>query len=46
MFPIVICKHHNGDMPTAIKIILGTTLLSVITIPTWLTIGSLLNGGG
>jgi malate permease and related proteins len=39
-FPIVICKHHNGDMPTAIKIILGTTLLSVITIPTWLWIGS------
>ena len=36
VFPVVLAKLHGGDMPTALRIVLGTSLASLITIPLWL----------
>ena len=36
VFPVVLAKMHGGDMPTALRIVLGTSLASLITIPLWL----------
>ncbi len=44
MFPIVIARQYQGDMPVAIKIILGTSILSLVTIPAWILFGSWLLG--
>ncbi|MFZ4774053.1 MAG: AEC family transporter [Terrimicrobiaceae bacterium] len=39
VFPIVLAKIHNGDMPTALRIVLGTSLAGLVTIPLWLAFG-------
>jgi predicted permease len=36
VFPVVLAKMHGGDMPTALRIVLGTSIASLITIPIWL----------
>jgi predicted permease len=36
VFPVVLAKMHGGDMPTALRIVLGTSIASLITIPLWL----------
>jgi len=36
VFPVVLAKLHGGDMPTALRIVLGTSAASLITIPLWL----------
>ena len=44
IFPIVIAKHYGGSTNTALQIILGTTFLSVLTIPLWMLAGMHLVG--
>jgi hypothetical protein len=39
VFPIVLAKLHGGDIPTAIRIVLGTSLVGLVTIPLWLAFG-------
>lgn len=39
MMPIVIARHYGGDGALAVKVVLGTTLLSLITIPLWISVG-------
>ena len=39
VFPIVLAKIHGGDMPTALRLVLGTSLVGLVTIPLWLTFG-------
>jgi len=39
VFPIVLTKIHHGDMPTALRVVFGTSLVSLITIPLWLAFG-------
>lgn len=39
VFPIVLAKLHGGDIPTAIRIVLGTSLAGLVTIPLWLALG-------
>jgi predicted permease len=39
VFPIVLAKIHGGDMPTALRVVLGTSLVGLVTIPLWLTFG-------
>jgi len=39
VFPIVLAKIHRGDLPTAIRIVLGTSLVGLVTIPLWLAFG-------
>lgn len=39
MFPIVLSRIHGGDMPTAIRAVVGTSLAGLVTIPLWLSFG-------
>jgi malate permease and related proteins len=39
IFPIVLARHYGGDPATAVRVVLGTQILSVVTIPIWLTTG-------
>jgi predicted permease len=39
VFPIVLAKIHDGDMPTALRVVLGTSIVGLVTIPLWLTFG-------
>ena len=39
MFPIIMAKHFGGSPQVAVQIVIATTLLSVITIPLWVSIG-------
>ena len=37
--PVILAKHYGGAPGTAMRIVLVTTALGVLTIPTWLQIG-------
>ncbi|HEY0008986.1 MAG TPA: AEC family transporter [Tepidisphaeraceae bacterium] len=39
VFPIVLARHYGGDAATAVRVVLGTHALSLITLPVWLAIG-------
>lgn len=39
IFPILLTKVHHGDVPTALQVVLGTSLVGLITIPLWLGFG-------
>ena len=39
VFPIIIAKHYGGDPATALRVVLGTSLVGFITIPLWLKFG-------
>jgi malate permease and related proteins len=39
IFPIVVTRAHHGDMPTALRVILGTSVIGLITIPLWIGYG-------
>jgi predicted permease len=41
MFPIILAKHYGGDVPTALTVGLGTSLLALVTMPIWLQVGAL-----
>lgn len=36
VFPIVLAKMYRGDMPVALRVVLGTSLPALVTIPLWL----------
>jgi predicted permease len=38
-FPIVLARHYGGDPPTALRVVLGTGLVSLLTMPAWVTWG-------
>lgn len=44
VFPIVMARHFGGDAGTALRVVLGTSLLGVFTIPVWLKVGISLLG--
>jgi len=33
VFPIVMAKHYGGDPATALRVVLGTSLVGLVTIP-------------
>ena len=37
--PIVLAKHYGGDARVAVQVVLGTSLLGIITIPLWIRLG-------
>ncbi len=37
--PIVLARHYGGDARVAIRIVLGTSLLGIVTIPLWIRLG-------
>ena len=39
IMPIVLARHYAGDTGVAIRIVLGTTLVSVLTMPLWIHAG-------
>ncbi|HAV13439.1 MAG TPA: hypothetical protein DCX06_08135 [Opitutae bacterium] len=39
VFPIVLTRHFDGSAEVALKVVLGTTIVSLITIPIWISIG-------
>ena len=39
VFPIVMAKHYGGDPATALRVVLGTSLVGLATIPLWLRFG-------
>lgn len=39
MLPIVLTRHARGDIGMAIKIVVVTTLLAILTIPYWIALG-------
>lgn len=39
VFPIVMAKHYGGDPPTAVRIVVGTSVIGLITIPLWIRFG-------
>jgi len=39
VFPVVLARHYGGDATVAVRILLGTSLVGLLTIPLWLRIG-------
>jgi hypothetical protein len=39
IFPIVISRHYNGHLLTAIQVVFATSLLSLLTTPLWIKVG-------
>jgi predicted permease len=39
LMPIIIARHYGGQPLTAVQIVLGTTILALLTIPLWLRVG-------
>lgn len=44
VFPIVMARHFGGDAGTALRVVIGTSLVGVITMPVWLKLGMRLLG--
>jgi predicted permease len=45
VFPIVMSRHYGGDPPTALRVVIGTSLVGLVTIPLWIKVGLKLVGG-
>ena len=39
VFPIILSRHYGGDPPTALRVVLGTQLVGLVTIPLWIRFG-------
>lgn len=37
--PIVLARHYGGDARVAVQVVLGTSLLGIVTIPLWIRVG-------
>ena len=44
MMPVVLCKHHGGDVGLSVQIVIGTTALALFTMPHWISLGWKLAG--
>jgi len=40
VFPIILTKHYGGDVKTALRVIISTSILGLITIPLWIQAGA------
>jgi predicted permease len=39
ILPIVIAKHYGGHPLTAVRVVIGTTVLGILVIPLWIRVG-------
>lgn len=39
VFPIVLSRHYGGDVGTALRVVVGTSLASIVTMPFWISLG-------
>jgi predicted permease len=46
MFPVVMVRYYGGDPTTALRVVLGSSLVSLATLPLWLALGLSLIGRG
>lgn len=44
MLPVVLSKHYGGDAGMAVQIVIGTTVVSILTIPCWIRFGMAFTG--
>ena len=44
VFPIVLSRHYGGDVATALRVVVGTSLVSLVTMPLWVALGLWLVG--
>ena len=44
VFPIVLSRHYDGDVGTALRVVVGTSLVSLLTMPLWIMVGLWLLG--
>ncbi len=46
VFPIVMTRLYGGDPATGLRVVLATSLASLVTTPLWITLGMMWLGGG
>jgi len=39
VFPVVLARHYGGDAGTALRIVIGTSVISLATTPLWIRFG-------
>lgn len=39
VFPIVMSRHYGGDPATALRVVIGTSVIGMVTIPFWIRFG-------
>jgi predicted permease len=39
VFPIVLARHYQGDPATAMRVVIGTSVVGLVTIPLWIRFG-------
>ncbi len=39
VFPIVMARHYGGDAATALRVVISTSVVSLVTIPLWIRFG-------
>ncbi|HWH68920.1 MAG TPA: AEC family transporter [Candidatus Sulfotelmatobacter sp.] len=39
VFPIVMSRHYGGDPPTALRVVIGTSVVGLVSIPFWIRVG-------
>jgi malate permease and related proteins len=39
VFPIAMSKHYGGDPPTALRVVISTSVVGLVTIPLWIRFG-------
>jgi predicted permease len=39
VFPIVMARHYAGDPATAMRVVIGTSVVGLVTIPLWIRLG-------
>jgi predicted permease len=40
VFPIVMSRHYGGDPATALRVVIGTSVIGMVTIPFWIRLGT------
>lgn len=44
VFPIIMSRHYGGDPPTALRVVVSTSLVGLVSIPLWIRAGLSLLG--
>jgi predicted permease len=39
VFPIIMARHYGGDPPTALRVVISTSVVGLLTIPLWIRLG-------
>jgi len=39
VFPIIMSRHYGGDLPTALRVVIATSIVGLLTIPMWIRVG-------